>query len=141
MRFVMLVGALLLGGLATALAYRLFDAREPGTCSVATVHGAFGFSSDTASSGPGGSIRTIGLMLFDGAGKWEATYTAGVSGAYVTEGLKGTYSVKDNCTGLIDARSDLGQSKFYMVVDRRGTEVRLLGGRANNPMLAVAAKQ
>ena len=80
-------------------------------------------------------------MTFDGAGHWDAIYTANVAGSYVSEGLKGSYSIEGNCTGTIDARSELGQSKFYIVANGRGSEVRVLGGRSNNPMLAVAHKQ
>jgi hypothetical protein len=63
-----------------------------------------------------GALATV--MLFEGAGKWHTQYTAGMPGAYVD--LTGTYTVSGDCSGLIDARSGRGRSKFYIVVNRRG---------------------
>ena len=98
-------------------------------CSVATLHGSFGFTfTGTAHTPAGPSPRAgVGRYLIDGQGNLVGTVTINADGIVLRRPLVGTYTVDADCTGsiaitFIDAAD--GQATFDMVIDDDGREIR-----------------
>ena len=120
-------------------------------CSVATLHGSFGFTftgtarTPTAVSQRGG----IGRYVIDGIGNLVGAITSNADGVVLRRPLVGTYIVDADCTGsiAIDFTDALGgHATFDMVIDDDGKEIRTVStpppGAANPATLtAVLRKQ
>jgi hypothetical protein len=108
-------------------------------CSVATVAGNYGFSSETGGlKGP--SIPAVGQMQLGRNGEWHAAYTAIDGGSPVSETLTGKYTIHSDCTGSIQTDLTSGGAAFYVVVDRDDSELRIIGSNPSGYVSAVAAK-
>jgi|SRR5690349_11657504 hypothetical protein len=143
-RTLLLVAALCTAGSAAAWA----DDHE---CSVATLHGSFGFTfTGTARTATGVSQRGgIGRYEIDGMGNLVGAITSNADGVVLRRPLVGTYTVDPDCTGsvAVDFTDALdGHATFDMVIVDDGREFRTVStpppGAVNPPTLtAVARKQ
>jgi hypothetical protein len=118
---------------ATVFVLGLVSSAEAGdhkACSVASLEGAFGFTSTgvlAALPAPlAGPFAEIGRQVFDGHGNTEGTATASPNGNIAHLTFQGTYVVNADCTGSmtlfvspIDATVNLD-----FVLDDDGAELR-----------------
>jgi len=120
-------------------------------CSVATLHGSFGFTFTGTANTPGGPSQRggVGRFVFDGLGNLIGTVTTNSDGAVLRRTLVGTYMLEGDCTGSLavtftDALG--GRATFDLVVDDDGREYRTVTtpppGVPNPPTLtSIARKQ
>lgn len=118
-------------------------------CSNATLQGSFGYSSTgallPAYIGPpfAGPFGEVGRQTFNGDGETNATATLSANGNIVTVTIKGTYTVKPNCTGFMTLNvSPLAATvHVYFVIDDDGTELRVIGTDSGLVEVRVYKKQ
>ena len=78
------------------------NALADGNCSSAILKGTFGFTATGFLVAPSpivGPFGGIGIQSFDGKGNTEAVSTVSINGNSERVSIKGTYSVKSDCTG------------------------------------------
>jgi hypothetical protein len=87
-------------GLASA-AY----AEDNGRCSAANVAGKWGYTYTGTIILPTAAVpvATVGTFTLDTHGNFTATQNRSIGGAYAQETVTGTVTVKDNCTGTLNA--------------------------------------
>jgi hypothetical protein len=109
-------------------------------CGSGTLDGAYSFSSNTVNP-TGLPSASVGRMVFDGHGGWQATFTAVADAKYVTEKLQGSYEVLKDCTGSMVAKSESGRTRLWFVSDVAGNDLKLLGGPAARYAVGTASRQ
>lgn len=108
------------------------EAQEHRECSVASLHGGFGFtSSGTLNALPppsGGPFGEIGRQTFDGEGNTDGTATLTANGNLRRVTWQGTYAVNPDCTGSMTLSvSPLGATvNLDFVIDDDGAELRAI---------------
>ena len=108
------------------------EAQEHRECSVASLHGGFGFtSSGTLNALPppsAGPFGEIGRQTFDGHGNTDGTATLTANGNLRRVTWQGTYVVNPDCTGFMTLFvSPLGATvNLDFVIDDNGAELRAI---------------
>ena len=119
-------------------------------CSVATLHGSFGFTfTGTARTSTGVSQRGgIGRYDIDGLGNLVGAITSNADGVVLRRPLVGLYTVDADCTGsfAVDFTDAIGgHATFDMVIDDDGKEFRTVStppsGAVNPPTLTAVARR
>jgi hypothetical protein len=101
-------------------------------CSVATLHGSYGFIFTGTANTPGGpSPRAgVGRIEYDGRGNLLGTLTLNIAGTVVLRRtFVGTYTVAADCTGtLSETFTDAldGEATFDLVIVDDGRETRAI---------------
>ena len=99
-------------------------------CSEATLQGAYGFQVN-GTSPAGVDFAVVGLMTFNGLGRWHSDNTSKVDGVISRSSPKGTYAVSSDCTGyMLDDSEPLIQQ--IVIVDG-GNEMRSLARMTDAP--------
>ena len=98
-------------------------------CSVATLHGSYGFTTTGTANTPGGPshIGGVGLIVYDGRGNFVGKATVNIDGTVLRRTFVGTYTVAADCTGtLAETFTDAldGRATFDLVIDDDGRETR-----------------
>jgi hypothetical protein len=102
---------------------------QPATCSLATLEGPytlFGEGTVTLSNQP---ITHVGMVTYDGAGKFFGSDTIMLNGALIPDTFTGTYTVTGECMISVDiASSAVGvvHEKGWIVGQGKSTEVHLI---------------
>lgn len=124
--FVTLLGATLLS-LAPSM-----RAQDEGGCSIASVAGKWGFTTNGTVVGIG-PRDSLGILTLDGAGKLvNGKATSSLNGTVTDETFSGTYKVNPDCTGQFAIEIfDLSGNKLLtatlnIVIDDNGREVRAM---------------
>jgi hypothetical protein len=124
--FVALLGATLLS-LAPSI-----RAQDEGGCSIASVAGKWGFTTNGAVVGIG-PRDSLGIFTLDGAGNLvHAKATSSLNGTVTDETFSGTYKVNPDCTGQFAIEIfDLSGNKLLtatlnIVIDDNGRELRAM---------------
>jgi hypothetical protein len=108
------------------------QAGEHKGCSVATLDGSFGFTSQgtlLALPAPlAGPFGEVGRQTFDGVGNTDATATLSANGNINRVTIQGTYVVNPDCTGSMTVLiSPLGATAHLdFVIDDDGAEIRAI---------------
>jgi len=120
-------------------------------CSVATLHGTYGFTTTGTGNTPGGPshIGAVGPVVFDGHGNFVGKATVNIDGTVLRRTFVGTYTVAADCTGtLSETFTDApdGHATFDLVIVDDGREYRAIitppPGTPNPPTLTtIATKQ
>jgi hypothetical protein len=103
-------------------------------CSIATLHGGFGYTStgtllDTYVPPPlAGPFAEVGRQTFDGKGNTEGTATLSANGNINKVTIEGTYTVNADCTGSMTLNvSPLGVTVHAdFVIEDDGAELRAI---------------
>jgi hypothetical protein len=109
-------------GLFVGLAPALGGEERPGgrVCSVASLHGSYGFYR-TGKGAFGGPLAGQGIAFFDGAGNWSAVVNNSRDGEIsLDEEFSGTYTIESNCTGKLLGDEDVELERFVIVDDGKG---------------------
>ena len=105
-------------------------------CSIATLHGSFGYTStgtllDSYVPAPyAGPFAEVGRQTFDGKGNTNATATVSSNGNILQQAtIQGTYTVNADCTGSMTLYVVQFQSTVHadFVIDRDAAEIRAIG--------------
>ena len=99
-------------------------------CSEATLQGPYGFQVDGISPA-GADFAVVGLMTFNGLGRWHSDNTSKVDGVISRSSTKGTYAVSSDCTGYMLDDSELVFQQI-VIVDG-GNEMRSLARMSDAP--------
>jgi len=103
-------------------------------CSIATLHGSFGYSStgtllDSYVPPPfAGPFAEVGRQTFDGKGNTDATATLSTNGNINNVTIQGTYTVNPDCTGSMTLNvSPFGSTvNANFIIDDDGSELRAI---------------
>jgi hypothetical protein len=107
-------------------------AQDEGGCSIASVAGKWGFTTNGTVVGIG-PRDSLGILTLDGAGKLvNGKATSSLNGTVTDETFSGTYKVNPDCTGQFAIEIfDLSGNKLLtatlnIVIDDNGREVRAM---------------
>jgi hypothetical protein len=108
-------------------------------CSNALLKGSYGYTGTgallAAYVGPtdAGPFAEVGRQTFDGKGNTTATATLSSNGDIAQVTVKGTYSVKSDCTGTmtLDVVEFGSTVDLNIVIDEDGNEIRAIVSDAN----------
>jgi len=100
-------------------------------CSVATLHGSYGFTTTGTANTPGGPshIGGVGLIVYDGRGNFVGKATVNINGTVLRRTFVGIYTVAADCTGtLSETFTDAldGRATFDLVIVDDGRETRAI---------------
>lgn len=102
------------------------DAYANDGCTVATLHGPYGFSETGAHTGTGPSsvpFAVAGVLVFDGAGNVSANVTVNFDGTAFPASVTGTYTVISDCTATLSFAN--GETFFGAIVNN-GRELQFI---------------
>lgn len=123
------------------------DENEKKECSVASLRGSFGFTSNgalVAAPAPlAGPFGEIGRQTFDGMGNTDGAATLSANGNIRNVTVQGTYVVNSDCTGSMTlAVSPFGSTvPVDFVIDDDGAELRAIVTGAGTVETRVYRKQ
>lgn len=103
-------------------------AQDEEGCSLATLHGRYGFSADGWLLAPFAPFAEAGVVSSDGNGNSSGSYTINAGGSTTTLNFSGTYTVARDCTGTTTTTSSDGSVAHltFVIVDH-GKQVRAVG--------------
>lgn len=111
------------------------------TCSVASLHGTFGFTATGTVEGVG-PIARVGRETFDGQGNASGTATTSVDGTIYPSTFTATYTVNSDCTGTFtEDDSAIGTAHDNIVVVDAGREIQAIGADSGEIIAAGWKKQ
>ena len=103
-------------------------AQEEEGCSLATLHGRYGFSGDGWVLAPFAPFAEAGVATIDGHGDASGSYTINVGGSTASLTFSATYTVAPDCSGTLSSTSSDGSvAHFALAVVEHGKQVRSLG--------------
>lgn len=126
---------------------------DNGVCTLASLHGPFGYTSTgtllpayfpTIYISLAGPFAEIGRQTFDGMGNTRAVASLSTNGAIVQNlSIYGTYVVRRDCTGSMTLQIPSLNAVVHMdfVIDHHGTEIRALSTDANAVESRIYSKQ
>jgi hypothetical protein len=122
---------LLIASLCAAWPVCLWADDDEHQCSVATLHGSYGFTTTGTANTPGGPshIGAVGLVVYDGRGNFVGKATVNIDGTVLRRTFVGTYTVAADCTGtLSETFTDAldGRATFDLVIVDDGREYRAI---------------
>jgi hypothetical protein len=103
-------------------------AQDEEGCSLATLHGRYGFSADGWLLSPFAPFAEAGVSSSDGNGNSAGSYTMNSGGSTTTLNFSGTYTVARDCTGSTTVTSSDGSVHHltFVIVDH-GKQARAVG--------------
>jgi hypothetical protein len=111
------------------------------TCSIASLHGAFGFTA-TGTVGGVGPVARVGWETFDGEGNASGIATTSVNGTIYHSTFTATYTVNPNCTGTFTEKdSAIGPADDDIVIVDGGREIQAINADSGGVITADWKKQ
>lgn len=111
------------------------------TCSVASLHGTFGFTATGTFNGT--PVARTGWETFDGKGHASGTATTSIGGTiFENSTFTVTYTVNSNCTGTFtEEDSAIGPSHDDFVIVNGGLEIQAINADSGGVITADWKKQ
>ena len=110
-------------------------------CSIASLHGTFGFTATGTVNGIG-PVARVGWETFDGKGNASGTATTSLNGSINPSTFTATYTVNPNCTGTAtEDDSVIGVAHDDLVIVDAGREIRAISVDPGGTLTADWKKQ
>ena len=96
------------------------------SCALSTLKGSYGITV-SGTNVHAGAYAIVGRIILDGLGSLKGSVTQSVNGVVFGNGVTGTYTVADNCTGSVKIVFGTGDSSsLNLVIVRNGAKVLLI---------------